>query len=295
MPVRNAEKYLREALDSVLAQTWEPSEVICIDNGSTDHSRSQLEEAQQRDGRVHIIDCPKVGIVNALNAGLDQVSAEFVARMDADDVALPERFERQVKYLKQRDDVVAVGCRCLVVDEDDDPLEIRGVMVEHTDIEKGLLGGIVSVLCHSSMMFRSCALRAIGRYRADIGVSEDLDLYLRLAEIGRLANIPELSMKIRRWPDSTTGRQTSDEFAWSREKIINEALRRRGLSGQYIDRRRWVFGDKAEAELYRAATALTHGFGKTARKYAWRVVRRTPGKLVAWKVLGRAVFGIPAR
>ncbi len=215
MPVYNAELVLREALDSVLRQTLGDFELLAVDNASTDGSRRVLERAVRLDPRVRILTCAEPGIVNALNAGLVEVRSEFVARMDADDIAAPERFAVQLRHLRANPDLVALGCRCLVVDEDGDPLEIRGTLTEHESIEEGLLGGRVSYLCHSAMMFRSHAVTVVGGYRSDVGVSEDLDLYLRLAEIGRLGNAPELAMTIRRWPESTTRRQTSEQFAWS--------------------------------------------------------------------------------
>ncbi len=292
MPVYNAEPFLQEAIDSILRQTLGDFELLAVDNASTDGSRAILEKAARLDHRVRVVACDEPGIVNALNAGLTRVHSEFVARMDADDIAQPGRLALQVQYLRSNEDVIAVGCRCLVVDEEGDPLEIRGSVTEHDSIQEGLLRGRVSYLCHSAMMFRAQALAAVGGYRSDVGVSEDLDLYLRLAEIGRLGNAPELAMTIRRWPESTTKRQTSEQFAWSREKIINDAFRRRGIKDRYVDRRLWVVTDPTHADLYQAATALEHGFRRTACKYTWRAIRRTPGRLAAWKVLARALLGV---
>jgi glycosyltransferase involved in cell wall biosynthesis len=293
MPVYNAEPFLQEALDSILRQTFGDFELLAVDNASTDGSRAILEKGARLDHRVRVVTCEEPGIVNALNAGLTRVHSEFVARMDADDIAHPGRLALQVQYLRSNEDVIAVGCRCLVVDEEGDPLEIRGSVTEHDSIQEGLLRGRASYLCHSAMMFRARALAAVGGYRSDVGVSEDLDLYLRLAEIGRLSNAPELAMTIRRWPESTTKRQTSEQFAWSREKIINDAFRRRGINDRrYVDRRLWVVTDPTHADLYQAATALEHGFTRTARKYTWRAVRRTPGRLAAWKMLARTLLGM---
>jgi glycosyltransferase involved in cell wall biosynthesis len=293
MPIHNAERFVREALDGILEQTYRDFEVVAVDNASSDRSRTILNGIQRDDARVRVVECPEKGIVPALNAGLGFVRGEMLARMDADDTAMPTRLERQLTFLRDHPEVVAVGCRCLVVDEQDDPLEIRGLVTDHGEIERALLGGTVSVLCHSSMMFRTEAVRTVGGYRSDVGVSEDLALYLRIAELGKLANISDVVMRIRRWPESTTARQTSADFAWSRERIINEALQRRALPQSYVDRRQWVFVNRTDGELYRAGTALTHGFRRTAVKYAWRAVRHAPWRTVAWKVLGRALLTRP--
>src|SRR5437868_1739700 len=99
MPLYNAAVYLPAALDSILAQTLRDFELIVVDDGSRDRSPAILRRYQSRDPRLRVISRPNTGIVGALNDGLAVSRGEFIARMDADDISLPERFEKQVTYL----------------------------------------------------------------------------------------------------------------------------------------------------------------------------------------------------
>src|SRR4051812_38318159 len=108
MPVYNAGRYLAEAVDSVLTQSFRDFEFVIVDDGSTDGSAAMLDDYARQDSRVKLVRRPNTGIVGALNDGLRECRGEFVARMDADDVSLPERFEKQVAYLREHHEVVAL-------------------------------------------------------------------------------------------------------------------------------------------------------------------------------------------
>src|SRR5690348_17986778 len=102
MPCYNAAPWLEAALDSVLGQTHGDFELLAVDDGSTDATPRILAEAARRDGRVRVLGGGKnAGIVAALNQGLDQARGDYVARMDADDIALPTRFVRQIRFLEE--------------------------------------------------------------------------------------------------------------------------------------------------------------------------------------------------
>ena len=109
MPVYNARATLGAAIDSILAQTLESFELIILDDGSADGSSQLLKEYQLKDGRVKVCSIPHLGIIPALNKGLELAEGEFIARMDADDISLPQRFETQVAYLIQHPEVGACG------------------------------------------------------------------------------------------------------------------------------------------------------------------------------------------
>src|SRR5690348_9760889 len=110
MPVYNAGRFLRESIDSILAQTFGDFEFLCIDDGSTDDSPEILRELAQHDSRVRIITKTNGGVTSALIAGVGGARGEFIARMDADDVADPQRFALQVEHLRTHQECVAVGC-----------------------------------------------------------------------------------------------------------------------------------------------------------------------------------------
>src|SRR4051812_26679567 len=118
MAVYNGEQYLREAVNSILSQTFKDFEFIIIDDGSTDRSPELLASYARADSRVKLISRPNKGLTKSLNEGLHAARGEFVARMDGDDISLPERFERQVSYLREHPEVVLVGSRVEFIDPD---------------------------------------------------------------------------------------------------------------------------------------------------------------------------------
>src|SRR5258706_6371791 len=116
IPAYNAQRYIVEAVESMLAQTYGNFECIVVDDGSTDRTAPLLSELQRRDSRVRPLRVPHGGIVDALNAGADAARGDLIARMDADDVALPDRLDTQVRYMDAHPDVVALGSKVLLVD-----------------------------------------------------------------------------------------------------------------------------------------------------------------------------------
>ena len=191
MPVRNGERFLREALDSTLAQTLADLELIVIDDGSTDGTPAILAEAAQRDQRVRVQRQDPGGLTVAINGGCALARAPLIARMDADDVMLPDRLERQVAYLDAHQDVAVLGGGIVLVDESG-----REIDREPGRREIDLLAG--NALTHSTVVMRADALRAVGGYRLD--QSEDYDLWLRLDERYGVAAVQEPVIRYRLHP-----------------------------------------------------------------------------------------------
>ena len=117
MPVYNTERYVAEAVESILAQTLGDFEFVIIDDGSTDGSRAILEPYAKQDDRIRLISRPNTGIIGARNEALGLAKGELIAVMDSDDVALPERFEVQVAYLREHPEVVCLGSKVQCIDE----------------------------------------------------------------------------------------------------------------------------------------------------------------------------------
>src|SRR5688500_6846307 len=116
LPVYNAARYLAEAVDSILAQTFRDFDFVIVADGSTDRSPAVLDDYVRRDRRVKVIRRRNTAIVGALNDGLCECRGELVARMDADDVSLPDRLEKQVAFLREHAEVVALGGRVVGID-----------------------------------------------------------------------------------------------------------------------------------------------------------------------------------
>jgi glycosyltransferase involved in cell wall biosynthesis len=192
LPVRDGEKTLEESLSSLRAQTLRDHEVLAIDDGSRDSTPRILEAFAAEDGRLRVIPGGG-GLVSALNAGLALAEAPLVARMDADDVAHPERLERQAGRLEDDEGVDILGCRVSLDEAAGAGMRAyvrwSNALLDHTAIVRDLF--VESPLVHPSVMARAAALRSLDGWRAFDG-PEDYDLWLRALAAGfRFAKLPE--------------------------------------------------------------------------------------------------------
>jgi glycosyltransferase involved in cell wall biosynthesis len=187
LPAFNAETTIAAAVRSVLADDSVALELIVVDDGSTDGTLAAIGDLAE-DARVTIVSRPNRGLAASLNEAIAASTAPYVARMDADDVSVPGRFRTQLTYLKNHPDVVLVGGQIRRVV--DGVAESASTFPLHHDaILSALLRG-QHAMCHPSVMIRRSAVDAVGGYW-DHGVAEDWDLFLRLSEAGRLANVAD--------------------------------------------------------------------------------------------------------
>lgn len=197
IPVYNGEAFLAEAMDSVLAQDFSDFEVVAVNDGSTDRTGELLAGYAARDPRVRVIAQPNGGIVSALNAGLAQCRGEIVARMDADDVALPRRLSFQVGYLDAHPGCVLVGGYAVSRNATGE-ITHRTNGGRHRRTDLSVFPPRVCVSMHPLITLRRDALEAVGGYRADHPHAEDYDLFIRLAAFGTLDNPEEDVLVYRR-------------------------------------------------------------------------------------------------
>ena len=191
LPVYNAADTLAASLSSIAAQTFTNFRVLAVDDGSTDASPDILADWAARDKRFKIVRRPNAGIVTALNVGLALAAAPFIARMDADDISLPERFDVQLAYLRNTSGCVAVGCGILHIDSRGHMLPGLPVPGPPADADANWLPAREPYIMHPFLMVRRSAMIDVGGYRHVPG-SEDSDLYWRLSEKGALHNLPEI-------------------------------------------------------------------------------------------------------
>ncbi|QDS87748.1 Putative glycosyltransferase EpsE [Rosistilla ulvae] len=228
MSIYNAERYLPEAIQSILHQTFPQFRLICVDDGSTDGSAEILDRFAAADSRVEIIRQTNQGVVGAANAGVAACTAPLIARMDSDDIAMPERFAKQVEFLDSHPDVVAVGAGILEIDSSGGALAVVQYPTSHEQIDSANLV-LKSAIANPVSMLRRTAIESVGGYRPEFAWVEDLDLWLRLAEVGKLANLPEVLLCYRQHAASGTwnGGVTRDERLVS---LLEETYARRGLA-----------------------------------------------------------------
>lgn len=284
-PVYNNARYMVLGIESILKQTYSNFEYVLVDDGSTDDSLEILRRFERKDPRIRILDRPNTGYIGALNDGLALARAPIIARMDADDVAMPDRFEKQLQYLEKHPECVAVGGRVLLIDSDGDPIREMCAEQTHEEIDAAHLAGRGGTIVHPAMMTRREALRAIGGYRSDFPWAEDLDLLLRLAEVGRLANLPDLVLHYRQHLDSIGYRRAELQQA-SVAAAVRAAYERRGLAVPDALSRQAVFR-QSEADAHRkwAWWALEGRNLRTARKHAAFALRKQPLSLESWRAM----------
>jgi glycosyltransferase involved in cell wall biosynthesis len=202
MSVHNGEKYLTDAIESILNQTAPHFFFLIINDASTDATSVILNKYAAQDARITILtnEIP-LGLTVSLNRGIEQIVTPYVARMDADDVSLPERLEKQLAHMEAHPGTVALGGWV-------DPIDAKGQTTESpwfaqirqyldsVDICKALLLGY-SIIVHPTVMLRTDTLRAIGGYRACFRYAQDYDLWLRLLPEGKLQVLPEALLRYR--------------------------------------------------------------------------------------------------
>ncbi|MEM7498305.1 MAG: glycosyltransferase [Pseudomonadota bacterium] len=197
MPVYNGEAFLDEAVQSVLSQSFTNFEVIAVDDGSSDATPEILARHAAIDPRLRVHRQANSGIVGALNAGLALARGAYIARMDADDVCLPDRFARQVAHLDASPETVLVGGLAETIDAEGRPLAVvSGGPHRRTDLTS--FPPRVAVSLHPLIMVRREALARIGGYREGFAHAEDYDLYLRLAPLGAIDNPDMVMLRYRK-------------------------------------------------------------------------------------------------
>lgn len=280
MPVRNEERYLPGALDSLFRQTLTDWELVAVDDGSCDATPAILAAAAARDPRVRVIRLPGSGLVPTLNAGLSACRGELLARMDGDDICHPRRFQQQAAHLQAHPEIGLVACSFRHFPRSG----VRRGMIDYERWQNGLDSHaaisrdlfVESPFVHPSVMTRSSIIQGVGGYH-DCGWAEDYDLWLRMAAAGtHFARLPEPLFFWRDHPERAT--RTMDAYA-------ADAMRRckfHHLRGSFLK-------DVSEVVLA--------GAGKEAR--AWQRVLAPEGVRVShWldidpRKVGRILHGAP--
>jgi glycosyltransferase involved in cell wall biosynthesis len=219
LPVRDGERFVREAVESVLAQTYADLELIVVDDGSTDATPEIL--LGFRDERLRVLQQDPAGLVAALRRGFAEARAPLVARMDADDVSEPTRLERQVELLERRPRAGMVATWTAVIDEEGRELRREVLPPAPEDLARRLL--LRNPFQHGSVVVRRDALEAAGGYRDDYGANEDYDLWRRLARSWELACVPEVLYRYRVHAGAVT--QTDPDRIARRERLRAELWR----------------------------------------------------------------------
>ncbi len=207
MSVYNAEKYIGQAVESILNQTYSNLEFVIVEDGSTDQSFNILQRYADRDSRILLIqNRENIGVVHALNLGLARVRGNYIARQDADDYSFPERLKQQLAYLESNPDCGAVGTCGLYIDPDGNSGGVINNPSSNEEIQRVLLDHMCFI--GPTIMIRRDTLDAAGYYFSEgLDASEDYDLCLRLAEVANVGNLEGIYYGYRQHPGSASSQR----------------------------------------------------------------------------------------
>lgn len=218
MAVHNGEKYLTESINSIINQTYQDFEFIIIDDGSTDNSRQVLEQYTKLDQRILVFHQEKKGLPTSLNRGIELAQGKYMARMDADDISLPERFAKQVAFMEKYPEIGV--CGTWVKTFGTEQVYENQYPVDHDNIKCCLLFG--TGIAHPSILLRKQFLEQYNlRYNPEYTYCQDYELWVHSSNYFKLANIPEVLLLYRLHPKqmgqaySQTIRLRENQKVWS--------------------------------------------------------------------------------
>lgn len=223
MSVYNCEEFLKDSILSVLTQNYRDFEFIVVNDCSSDGSLKILEDFQKSDVRIKIINNDEnLGLTKSLNKALLESKGKYIARLDAGDISLPERLERQVEFLDKNKDIGLVGSWMYIIDVNGRILDEIKYPTDNKDLKRDLIK--YNPFVHSSIMFRREILPKINIYNEDYKYAQDYKLYFDLYPYTKFANIPISLVKYRKSPKSITSTKNKEQMSFA-NKARMEAIK----------------------------------------------------------------------
>jgi hypothetical protein len=198
MVVCNVERYLAEAIESILGQIFREFEFVIVDFGSTDSSKSIVSSFAAKDDRIKLHEIPNCGLAEARNAGCFLAQGKYIAIMDADDISLPQRLMWEVEFMEKHPEVGLVGGGREWFNANGGTLFINADPTDDAAIRAAL--AIRCAFCQPTVLIRSEAFSLVGGYRRAFLQAEDYDLFLRISERFQCANLEHVVLKYRVHP-----------------------------------------------------------------------------------------------
>ena len=310
MSVYNGERFLAEAIESILAQTFGDFEFLVLDDGSRDSTPDILADFAARDSRVRPIIRENRGLIASLNQLIAESRAPIIARMDDDDISSPERFALQHAFLEQNPGYGVVGSWSQDIDQEGNRITVSGC--DHPVTHAEMLAAIErggQLICHPSAMYRREVVQSVGGYHAAFRHCEDLDLWLRLASVTRLGNLTERLVQYRRSPDQVSCRHATEQQIGTVVAYLAYAERKAGRPDPTADLEELppiddldaLFGRPGVSALVRERAALALRYSPDALRdhgfdLLMRHLREGGRRDGMWRTVVRLLrFGEPAR
>lgn len=277
MSTYNRACFLDSSIESILKQSYTDFEFIIVNDGSTDETKERLTVWASKDPRITVLHQSQRGLPAALNHACKKAQGRYLARMDDDDIALPRRFETQLRAMAADPACVALGTAVTRIDEQGARLDTVIPYLANEQITAELLKGNGAAIVHPTLLARTAAVKMVGMYQEEYRRGQDLDLFLKLSEVGRLQNLAEVGLLFR--IDSRSSSKVSKHSMEYRKQVENQILsfayQRRGL------------GPPPEIEYHPSMTqgrwlwtighlALAGGNLRIARQYAIKAISSGP-------------------
>lgn len=210
MSVFNGQAYLAEAVDSILSQTFHDFEFIIINDGSTDRTAAILADYIRRDARIRVISHENKGRATSLNIGIQEAQSDYIARMDADDVALPHRFQEQFEFLESHPEVGVLGGATALIDSKGRVVGTIRSPLEDSEIRAAMAS--YNPMRHPTVVMRKKIATSVGGYRRQFLDADDYDLFLRMGELCRIANLDGILVRYRVHREQVSLRNAEHQF-----------------------------------------------------------------------------------
>jgi glycosyltransferase involved in cell wall biosynthesis len=303
MSVYNDEATLPQAVQSILGQKEVDLEYIIVIDGSRDGSREIAEEFARTDTRVKLLVRENRGLTQSLIEACELARGEFIARQDADDVSLPGRLRKQLQILQSHPEAVLVGCGTRFVTPEGHELystfpDVRRAVAQVKACE---LAGLNIMSSHGSAMFRASAYKSVGGYRKEFYFGQDVDLWVRIFDVGEFRSVDEILYVMRLSAKGISSMWRPEQIALARLSFDAARLRRKGLTEEPIlaaaaqirateqTKSTIVRSRIREARgLYFFGSCLLRADTETAGEYYLRSLKLWPFQIKAWYGLMRS-------
>jgi glycosyltransferase involved in cell wall biosynthesis len=299
MSVRNNERYVSSACESILKQTMEDLELVVLDNGSTDRSRAVVAALAEADERIRLTPREERPLIQSRNELLEMARSPIVAWMDSDDLARPERLELQLAMFDESPDLVCVGGATLVIDPDGAAIDFEIYPEDHDAIvaDQRRLGGAMRF---SAVTMRRDVAIGVGGFRYPFHMCEDFDLLVRMSEVGRMANTSRVVLEYREHLTNTS-RVLGHRWPVYRDLVLQLASERAETGLDALSRGEEITLEFPDAPpvpdlAWRtrddwSRRALRVGHLQTARKHMLLALASRPFRLGSWKLCARVLIG----
>ena len=215
IPCYNCEKYLMEAIDSIITQTYKHLEIIIINDGSTDNTVSIINDLIKKDSRIVYIDNHQnIGLIASLNKGIASATGKYIARMDSDDVSLSNRIDMQVRYMEEHPKIAVCGTNSIIINENGDVIEKSHLPISESD--NRCFMAFSSTLYHPTVMIRTECIKE-ELYDEKFKYAEDYELWCRMifSRSENVVNLPDYLFKYRKVGSSVSSQNTDAQWRTS--------------------------------------------------------------------------------